>query len=45
MKKIEKSITTPKKNERGTFWYFSTSILPQNPGKNEGGVFAEISFV
>ena len=37
----KKSHNFEKKTERGTFWYFSASILPQNSRKNEGGTFAE----
>ena len=36
MKKNEKSLTMPKKTERGTLWSFSTSILSQKLKKNEG---------
>ena len=34
---LKKSLTMPKKTERGTLWDFSTSILLKNSKKNEGG--------
>ena len=39
---FEKSLTTPKKIERGTVWDCSIPSLSQNPKKNE--IFGEIFF-
>ena len=36
---FEKSLTTPKKIERGTLWDFSIPSLSQNPKKLKGGTF------
>ena len=43
MKKIEKSLTMPKKLKGGTLWDFSTSILSENIKKLKGGPFGEKS--
>ena len=40
----EKSLTMPKKTERGTLWDFSTSILSQNSRKLKGDPSGKIVF-
>ena len=41
MKKLKKSLTMPKKTERGTLWNFLPSNLSENIKKLEGGPFGE----
>ena len=38
---LKKSVTMPKKTERGTLWDFSTSVLSENSKKLKGGPFGE----
>ena len=40
----KKSLTMPKKTERGALWDFPTSILSQNRKKLKGEPFGEIFF-
>ena len=40
----KRSLTVPKKTERGTLWDFPTSILSQNSNKMKGGPFGELFF-
>ena len=41
---FEKSLTTPKKIERGTLWDISIPSLSQNPKKMKGGPFGKFFF-